>query len=167
MRNQKLISAVLAFLLTVTAAQAEVVAGRWEKIEALASGTAVIVSFRGGERLECTFNRIGPDEILFNELNGNERRLPRLAIREIETPAIVRDRLRNGILLGTLIGAAAGLAGMAVYGNSTTNGPVNWGGEDGPSYLLGSALVGGGIGAATGAILDASIKYREVLYEAK
>ena len=167
MRHQKLISAVLAFLLTVTAAQAEVVAGRWEKMEALAPGTAVIVSFRGGERLECTFNRIGPDEILFNELNGKERRLPRLAIREIETVAIVRDRLRNGILLGTLIGAAAGIAGMAAYGNSTTSGSVNWGDEDGPAFLLGGALVGGGIGAATGAILDASIKHREVLYRAR
>jgi hypothetical protein len=167
MRHQKLISAVLAFLLTATAARAEVVAGRWEKIEALAPGTAVIVRFRGGERLECTFNRIGPDEILFNEMNGNERRLPRLAIREIETAAIVRDRLRNGILLGTLIGAVAGLAGIAVYGNSKTNGPVNWGDEDASAFLLGSALVGGGVGAATGAILDASIKHREVLYRAK
>jgi hypothetical protein len=167
MRHQKLISTVIAFLLTVTAAQAEVVAGRWEKIEALAPGTAVIVSFRGGERLECTFNRIGPDEILFKELSGNERRLPKGAILKIETAARVRDRLRNGILLGTLIGAAAGITGMVVYGNSTTNGSVNWGGEDGPSYVLGSALVGGGIGAATGAILDASIKHREVLYRAK
>jgi hypothetical protein len=66
MKLHKSISAVVMICLTVTAAQAEVVAGRWEKIEALAPGTAVIVSFRGGERLECTFNRIGPDEILFN-----------------------------------------------------------------------------------------------------
>jgi hypothetical protein len=167
MKLHKSISAVVMICLTVTAAQAEVVAGRWEKIEALAPGTAVIVSFRGGERLECTFNRIGPDEILFNELNGNERRLPRVAIREIETAAIVRDRLRNGILLGTLIGAAAGLAGIAVYGNAKTNGPVNWGDEDASAFLLGSAVVGGGIGAATGAILDASMKHREVLYRAK
>jgi hypothetical protein len=166
MRHQKHISPVLAFLLTVTGAQAEVVAGRWEKIEGLAPGTAVIVSFRGGERLECTFNRTGPDEILFNELNGNERRLPRLAIREIETAAIVRDRLRNGILIGALIGAAAGIVGTVANINGKTSGTVYWD-EDAGAYVLGGALVGGGIGAASGAIIDATIKHREVLYRAK
>lgn len=166
MRNQKLISAVLAFLLTVTAAQAEVVAGRWEKIETLAPGTAVIVSFRGGERLGCTFNRIGPDEILFNELGGKERRFPNSAILKIETAAVVHDRLRNGILIGALIGAAAGIVGMVASISDATSGPVYWD-EDAGAYVLGGALVGGGIGAATGAILDASIKHREVLYRAK
>jgi hypothetical protein len=166
MRHQKLISAVLAFLLTATAARAEVVAGRWEKIEALAPGTAVIVSFQGGERLECTFNRIGPEEILFNELGGKERRLPKNAILKVETAVVVRDRLRNGILIGALIGATAGIVGMVASINDKTSGTVYWD-EDAGVYVLGGALVGGGIGAATGAIIDASIKHREVLYRAK
>jgi hypothetical protein len=167
MRFQKLISTALTILLTVATVQAEVVAGRWEKVQALPPGSAIIVSLVGGERFECTFNKIESDEILFNELNGKERRIPKGLILKIESAAVVHDRLRNGILIGTLVGAAVGITGMVAYGNSTTNGPVGWGDEEGPAYLLGSALVGGGIGAATGAIIDASIKHREVFYRAK
>jgi hypothetical protein len=166
MRHQKLISAVLAFLLTVTAAQAEVVAGRWEKMEALTPGSSVIVSLPGGERLECTFDKIGTDEILIHELGGKERILPKSAILKIETAAVVHDRLRNGILIGALVGASAGIVGMVASINDKTNGKVYWD-EDAGAYALGGALVGGGIGAATGAIIDAKIKHREVLYRAK
>jgi hypothetical protein len=83
-------------------------------------------------------------------------------VLRIETAAVVRDRLRNGILIGALIGAGGGIAGMAGYGNAVTNGPVDWK-DDGGLYLLGAGLVGGGVGAAVGAILDSSIKHREVL----
>jgi hypothetical protein len=167
MRHQKLMAAALMILLMAGSVQAEVVAGRWEKMEALAPGTAVVVGLRGGEHLECTFNKIGLDEILFHEVNGKERRLPKNAVLKIETAEVAHDRLRNGILIGALMGAAGGIVSMIVYGNSTTDGPVAWGDEDGAAYLLGSALAGGGIGAATGAIIDASIKHREVLYKAK
>jgi hypothetical protein len=163
MKFHNFISTTVTILLTIAAAQAEVVPNRWEKMEALTPGTAVIVNLAGGERLECTFNKIGSDEVLFNELNGNERRLPKKGVLRIDTAAVVRDRLRNGILMGTLIGAAGGIAGMVIYGNSTTNGPVGWK-DEGGLYLLGAGLVGGGVGAAAGAILDASIKHREVLY---
>jgi hypothetical protein len=56
---------------------------------------------------------------------------------------------------------------MVAYGNAKTNGPVQWMDEDGPGYLIGSAIVGGGIGAAIGALIDASIKHHEVLYKAR
>ena len=167
MRYSKLIPATLMILLMAAAVQAEVVAGRWEKMAALAPGSAVIVSIVGGERLECAFNKVEPEEILVNELNGKERRLAKVAILKIESAAVVRDRLRNGILLGTLIGAGGGIASMAVYGNSVTEGPVAWGDEDAASYLFGGALVGGGIGALAGALIDGSVKHREVFYRAR
>jgi hypothetical protein len=166
MKLHKFCSAVVMLCLTATAARAEAVAGRWEKMEALTPGNAVIVSLPGGERLECTFDKIGTDEILFNELGGKERRLPKSAILKIETAAVVRDRLRNGVLIGALIGAAGGIVGMVASVKDKTSGTVYWG-EDAGAYVLGGALAGVGIGAATGAILDASIKHREVLYRAK
>jgi hypothetical protein len=160
-------SLIIMILMAAAAARAEVIPGRWEKVEALAPGTAVIVMIQGGERLETSFGSISPDEIIFKEPSGTERRLPRIAIQKIESAAIVRDRLRNGALWGLAAGAAAGILGVVAFGESVTEGPVDWGGEDGPGYLVGGALVGGGIGAALGAIIDASVKHREVLYKAK
>jgi hypothetical protein len=147
--------------------RAETIPGRWERVEALPPGTAVIVKLQGGERLEGIYQRIGPDEIVFVESNGIERRLPRMGILKIESATVVPDRLCNGALYGAFIGIAAGIGSMVAYGNAKTNGPVQWMDEDGPGYLIGSAIVGGGIGAAIGALLDASIKHHEVLFKAR
>ena len=166
MKFKKIISIALMILATDAATHAEVVAGRWEKVEALAPGTAVIVSLQGGERLECTINKIQSDEILFTEINGQERRVPKSAILKIESAAVVRDRLRNGILTGALVGAAGGIAAVVAGIYAKTNGPVYWD-EDGPAYILGGALAAGGIGAAVGGIIDASVKNREVFYRVK
>lgn len=155
-----------AILFAAAIAYAGVVPGRWEKMEALLIGTAVLVHLVGGERLECTLNKIGQDEITFLESTGKERRLPRSAVLKIETAAVVRDRLRNGILIGALVGAAAGMVAEVIAVNAKTGGPVFWDGDQ-ASYLIGFGLVGGGIGAATGAIVDASLKNREVLYQAR
>jgi hypothetical protein len=165
-KTRKIVSAIAAVLLAITAAQAGVIPDRWEKLEALPSGTAVIVKLRGGERLESAFNTIGPEEISFIEPNGKERRLPRSAVLRIETAAVVRDRLCNGTLIGALIGVAGGITSIVLYANAKTNGPVYWD-EDGGAYLFGAALVGGGIGAATGAIVDAAVKHHEMLYQAR
>jgi hypothetical protein len=166
MKAIRTVSLFMMVLLAASSVQAGVIPDRWEKIEALSSGAPLIVKLRGGERLECIFNTIGSDEISFLESSGRERRLPRSAILRIETAAVMHDRLRNGILLGAIIGVAGGLSGIAIYANAMTNGPVYWG-EDGALYLLGAALVGGGIGAATGAIVDAAVKHHQVLYQAR
>ena len=166
MRYHMIILGLSIICLTAVASRAEVVVGRWDKIEITKPGTAVVVNVQGGERLECTFDRVGKEEILFYEFNGKERRLPKSAILKIETAAVVHDRLRNGILIGTLIGAAGGITTVVAGISHATNGPVYWD-EDAGAYLVGGALVGAGIGAATGAIVDASINHREVLYRAK
>jgi hypothetical protein len=166
MRYHMIILGLSIICLTAAASRAEVVVGRWDKIELTKPGTAVVVNIQGGERLECTLDKIGEEDILFYELNGKERRFPKSAILKIETSAVVHDRLRNGILIGTLIGTAGGITAVVAHINHETNGPVHWGEEAG-AYVIGGALVGAGIGAATGAIVDASIKHREVLYRAK
>ena len=168
MKKNRKFAGIAVMLMTVSIARAaDVIPGRWERIETLLPGTAIIVYLQGGERLEGTFNSIGPDEISCTESNGQERRLPRAAVLRIETASYARDRLRNGALIGALVGAAGGIAAIAAYAKAKTNGPVHWGDEDGPGYLIASALVGGGIGAATGATVDALIKHHEVLYRAR
>ena len=165
--KMRIVAFVMAMILvTVHSSPAGVIPERWEKVEALEPGRAVIVQIRGGERLNCAFSRLGTDEISFLEPNGNERRLPRSAILRIETAAVVRDHLRNGMLIGTLIGVAGGIASMVGFAHAVTD-TVDWNSEEARPYLFGAALVGGGIGVATGALIDASIKHREVLYQAR
>ncbi len=164
MKTGTVITVFMDIWLLTAVVRAETIPGRWEKVEALSPGTAVIVKLQGGERLEGTFKSTGPDEIVFVESGGMERRFPRIAVLRIETASVVPDRLCNGALYGALIGIAGGIGSMVALGNAKTNGPVHWMDEDGPGYLIGSALVGGGIGAAIGALLDASIKHHEMLY---
>ncbi len=158
---------MMLILLTAGWAPAGVIPNRWEKVETLHPGASVIVEIRGGERLKCAFSRLAGEEIILLESTGTERKLPRSAILKMETAAVVRDRLCNGMLIGALFGIAGGLAGMVGFANATTDGSVDWGGEDAAGYLVGAILVGGGIGAATGAIVDSTVKHREVLYQAR
>ena len=74
MRIHRILCTAWMICLTIAGARAEVVAGRWEKIGALAPGTAIIIHLPGGERLEGTFNKIETGEILFTEFNGKERK---------------------------------------------------------------------------------------------
>lgn len=167
MKMRKALCMFLAISLSTATVTAGVIPGRWEKVEALSPGVSLVVELRGGERLEGVFQSIGPEEIGFIESDGTERRLPRFTVLRIETATVIPDRLRNGVLWGALIGIAGGVASMVAFGESKTNGPVDWSGEDGPGYMIGAALVGGGVGAAVGALIDASIKHPEVLYTAR
>jgi hypothetical protein len=167
MRSQRIYAALGIAMLVAAPLQGQVPLGRWEKVAGLLPGTQILVELKAGERLEGTFKRLGPDAIVISEPDSQERTVARSMVKNIRTAATVRDRLCNGALIGTLAGAAAGVIGMVAFANAKTNGPVYWGDEDGPGYLLGAAMVGGGIGAAAGAAVDAAIKGRELLYEAK
>jgi hypothetical protein len=141
--------------------------GRWEKVEMLQPGTDIVVRLKTGDRLNGAFKGISRDAIEIIDDSTHARSLPKPAIQEVETLSKRQDRLCNGALIGALIGVAGGIAGMVAYGNAKTNGPVYWGDEEGPIYLVGAALAGGAIGAAAGAAVDASIKRPEILYKAR
>ena len=99
MKTGTVITVFMDIWLLTAVVRAETISGRWEKVEALSPGTAVIVKLQGGERLEGTFKSTGPDEIVFVESGGMERRFPRIAVLRIETASVVPDRLCNGALL--------------------------------------------------------------------
>jgi len=166
MKYQRICALAGFVALAAAPLQGQVPLGRWEKVAMLLPGTQIVVELKAGDRLEGAFQNLGPDAIVIAEPAGQERTVARSMVKSVRTAARVRDRLCNGALVGTLIGAAAGVAGMVAFANAKTNGPVYWGDEDGPGYLVGAVLVGGGIGAAMGAVVDASIRGRELLYEA-
>jgi hypothetical protein len=167
MRNQRIYAILGLAMLAAAPPQGQVPLGRWEKVANLWPGTQILVELKAGDRLEGGFKSLGPDTIVISELGEKERTLARSMVQSVRTAARVRDRLCNGALIGTLIGTAAGVISLVAFANAKTNGPVYWGDEDGPAYLVGAAVVGGGIGAAAGAAVDASIKGRELLYQAK
>jgi hypothetical protein len=133
----------------------------------LQPGTDIVVRLKTGDRLNGAFRGISRDAIEIIDDSTHARSLPKPAIQEVETLSKRQDRLCNGALIGALIGVAGGIAGMVAYGNAKTNGPVYWGDEEVPIYLVGAALAGGAIGAAAGAAVDASIKRPEILYKAR
>ena len=102
-------------------ARAEVIPGRWELVEALRTGTVVIVKLHGGDRIEGAFSGIGPNEIIIAEKKDKERRLPRTAVSKIEMAAATRDSPKNGTLIGTAVGAASGLLAIVGYAKTVTN----------------------------------------------
>jgi len=166
MRCRRAVALWMLCILASTPLQGQVLPGRWEKIERLQPGTPIITTLKTGERLEGAFKSLDQDTVGLTIDSTHERQIPKSLVQRIETEGKVPDRLRNGTLIGMLIGATGGIIGMVALINAKTNGPVYWDGT-GAGYLIAGGLVGGGIGAATGAIADASIKRPEVLYQAR
>ncbi len=166
MRNQRIYAILGIAMLVAAPLQGQVPLGRWEKMASLRPGTQILVELKAGDRLEGAFKRLGPDAIVIAELGEPERTVAKSMVQSLRTAAKVRDRLCNGALIGTVISAAAGVISLIAYANARTSGPVYWGDDGGPAVLVGAAVVGGGIGAAAGAVVDASIKGHELLYQA-
>jgi len=166
MRGRWTVAVLTICIFAAAPLQGQVLPGRWEKIEQLQPGTVIIITLKTGERVEGTFKSINQDAVCVSEGGAQEREIHKSLVQRIETAGKVPDRLRNGTLIGLLIGAASGIAAIVALIYAKTDGPVYWD-EDGAGYVISGALVGGGIGAATGAIVDASIKRPDVLYQAR
>ena len=64
MRNYRTVAIVLILVgLLSVPAQAQVIPGRWEKIEALGVGPPIIVDLKSGDRLEGKFAALSPSEL--------------------------------------------------------------------------------------------------------
>jgi hypothetical protein len=167
MKNRQTIDLIIICTLAAAPLWGQTPPGHWEKVEGLQPGTDISVRLKVGDRLNGSFKSISQDALEIIDDSARARTIPKSIIQAIETLGKKPDRLCNGAWIGALVGVAGGIAGMVAFGNAKTNGPVHWGEEDGPGYLVGAALVGGSIGAAMGAVVDASIKHPEVLFKAK
>jgi hypothetical protein len=165
MSAKRIITSFASLLLVASNLWAEVIPGRWEKVDGLKPGTIIIIKLKGGDRMECSFQTTSPSDIAFLDENEVKRKLPKSGVQQIESTEKVGDRLRNGAWIGAGVGAATGMLSWYAYANSVTaSGPL-WG-EEGTGFFLAAGLVGAGIGAIAGTAVDAAIKGNEVLYKA-
>jgi hypothetical protein len=85
--------------------------------------------------------------------------------RELEAPRIQlversRDRIWNGVLIGFAVGFSLGFVSVLADGCD----PGQWCLFDGPSFAAAVGLLSGGIGAGVGAVTDAAIAPRRIVF---
>ena len=149
---------------------ADVIPGRWEKVEAQAPGTGLTVIMKSRDRFDGAYKELQMDTLVV-ETSSGERRIPKVAIQRLETSELVPDPVKDGTLKGAAIGAVVvgvfgGFVGAAVGGI--------WGdtGDQIKGALVVGAIgagIGAGAGAAIGFTADHLAKHKrpEVLYVAK
>ncbi len=144
---------------------AEVIPGRWEKVEAQAPGTGLTVVLKSGDRFDCTFEEVQMDTLVV-ETGTGERRIPKVDIQRLETSELVPDPVKDGLVKGAVIGAVV----VGVFG-----GLVGSTGFESVSRFEGAlalGAIGAGIGAGLGAAIGFTVDYvakdkrPEVLYVA-
>ena len=155
MRNYRTVVIVLILVGVLSVpAQAQVIPGRWEKVEALSTPT-IIAELKNGNRIEGKFDGLFPSELSLIT-HAAQAKIPRADIERITTRG--PDSLANGTLIAAGAGAGLGLAGIVAAGG--------WGGEDFGAYASGFSLIGAGIGALVGLGIDAIDRKEVVLYQA-
>jgi len=144
----------LVFLLavSVTAVQAGVVPGRWEKVLAEKQGTEMIITLASGDQIRGAYQELGDQELLVT-VEGASRALPKSGITKITTAERRTGPLWNGPVIGAAVGG--GLAGIVAAGLHDTGGGAAAG-------IALSALIGAGIGLG----IDAAYQTRITLYKA-
>jgi hypothetical protein len=151
--------------ITTSWLNAGVVPGRWEKLEALETGSKIIVFLRPGDRLECTLQENTEEYLVVSTEEERDLKLPKDTIEKITGPRVIEDSTGNGTWIGAGIGFGVGFASMVAWEKSKTASGYSLAEEN-----LGWALLGGTIGALGGALvgraIDAGTKSYEVLYSA-
>ena len=138
--------------------EAQVIPGRWEKLDATVVGTEIIVRLQTSMSVEGRFQRSTPDEITV-VTDAGAIHVAKADVREVTTAQVYGDSLRNGALIGGGIGLGVALSLLAVAAS-------------GEGYVLESAkwagpLVGFGAGLGAGIAIDTLRKQREVLYRVR
>ena len=151
MRNSR--TAVIALILVGLlsgAARAQVIPGRWEKVEALKLGPWITVELKKGDRLEGQFEELSPPELLLRS-GSAQAAIPRADIERITTREA--DSLRDGALLGAVAGGGIMVCLAALH-------------EGDFLAALPFVALTAGAGAAIGLGIDALKKPEVTLYQA-
>ena len=131
---------------------AAVVPGRWEKLDSQPAGKQIIVTLKAGDRLECALKESEADDLTVVTSTGSELKIAKSEVREVET----EDGIRNGVLIGAAVGFAGPVIVTLASGVDRTEVPFG--------FAIG--VIGAGVGAAVGYLLDKKRKGTQVLYQA-
>jgi hypothetical protein len=142
---------------------ADVIPGRWEKVEVQKQGTELALILQSGEPVYGLLKEVTHDTVIVIEEDGGQRSVTKSSIHLVETTRI--DSTRSGTLIGLAIGGALGSISGAVFAAGFSDSPK-------ASDTLGAALILGAIGAGMGAAFGYTVekwvdhKRPEVLYVA-
>jgi hypothetical protein len=154
------IGAVGIILLASSILNAGVIPGRWEKVAAENKGTNLIITLKGGERIEGFFKSLTADAIVVEPPGVGDRTIPRTAVAKIITADKRSGDLTNGTVIGAVVGASiVGVPLIIVAASGEMHGS-----DAGGVILL--LLLSTGIGALAGLGIDAAVKGQVTLYEA-
>ena len=135
--------------------EAQIIPGRWEKLDATTPGTEIIVRLQTSMSIEGTFQGSTPDVVVIITDAGNEMNVAKANVAEITTNSH-EDSNTGGTLTGLGTGLALGAAVGFSFDCSTRS-----------RCAAGYGGLFGGIGALVGYLVDDRIKGREILYRSQ
>ncbi len=148
-------AAMVVLLLAGSGRAADVIRGKWQKVDVMPSGTPIILKTTGGERVECTYISSDREMVLVVEADDRPRR-----IRKAEVESIVAEKYEDRLLNGAVIGLSAGVAIALVTAAVSTE--VNH--RDRAGFAVFGGVLFGLAGMCVGSLVDAHHKGREVVY---
>jgi hypothetical protein len=131
---------------------AQVIPGRWEKVDSQPVGKQIIVTLKAGDRIEYALKESGADDLTVVDSTGRELKIAKSEVSKVET----EDGIRNGVLIGAAVGFAGPVIVTLASGVDRTEVPFG--------FAIG--VIGAGVGAAVGYLLDKKRKGTQVLYQA-
>ena len=149
----------LLVLFSSSLLNAQVIPGRWEKVDALEQGAEIVITMKSGERVKGTFQQHDAETLFVAEVNGSERPIPEREVAKVVRPLVEGDSSWDGAAIGAAIGYGGGWAGLAAM----KSGGGDWAWSDAFEMF---GPIGAGVGALVGYLVDKSHKGTEVLYQA-
>lgn len=146
-------------------AQADVIPGRWDKVDALAEQSPVVVILKQGDRIEGSLLASTADAVTIQVEPGRQLTLEKQSILKVTSAEKRPDSTRNGTLIGAGVGFGIGFGALVAFEKSETASGFELAEENLNLAILGG-LVGCAIGAAAGWAIDKSHTAEEVLYRA-
>lgn len=148
--------AILAATLVPSAVCAQETTQSWPGLDTAGLSTVYVLDETGIE-ISGKFLRLNPDSLVLL-VGGAERRFEAARVRRIEKRG---DSLRNGALIGAVVGAAMGLIFAGI-----SDCPGNDPGGSCPGTRAAAFLLSTGVYAGIGTGIDALVVGRTTLYEA-
>ena len=139
--------------------EAQTIPDRWEKVDATASGTGLIIQLHSNIRIEGNFAGSTLDEVRVITDRGDPLSIAKTDVREITTTRTYGDSLTNGAVIGGSVGLGVALVvlGLAASGEGYVLESARWGGP----------LLGLGAGLGAGIIVDAMREGPLLLYRSR